>query len=191
MSLGVLLLAAGQSRRFGPRDKLLALLAGRPVVAHALDALALPEADFRLAVVSADPVAAIARKAGFDALPVAPGLPQADSLKAGLGWLRQRGITRLLVADYQEVRAGDPLMQIDPTEYQAHVDQASAGAAAARAAIHNIESQITLQHRVIEQAEAGLAALEADRERIDSENRRQATLEQGGWATRCAAIAPR
>ena len=100
-------------------------------------------------------------------------------------------ITRLLVADYQEVRAGDLLMQIDPTEYQAHVDQASAGAAAARAAIHNIESQITLQHRVIEQAEAGLAALEADRERIDSENRRQATLEQGGWATRCAAIAPR
>lgn len=98
MSLGVLLLAAGQSRRFGPRDKLLALLAGRPVVAHALDALALPEADFRLAVVSADAVAAIARKAGFDTLPVAPGLPQADSLKAGLGWLRQRGITRLLVA---------------------------------------------------------------------------------------------
>ena len=100
-------------------------------------------------------------------------------------------ITRLLVADYQEVRAGDLLMQIDPTEYQAHVDQASAGANAARAAIHNIESQNTLQHRVIEQAEAGLAALEADRERIDSENRRQATLEQGGWATRCAAIAPR
>lgn len=92
-------------------------------------------------------------------------------------------ITRLLVADYQEVRAGDLLMQIDPTEYQAHVDQASAGANAARAAIHNIESQITLQHRVIEQAEAGLAALEADRERIDSENRRQATLKQGGWAT--------
>ena len=92
-------------------------------------------------------------------------------------------ITRLLVADYQAVRAGDLLMQIDPTEYRAHVDQASAGAAAARAAIHNIESQITLQHRVIEQAEAGLAALEADRERIDSENQRQATLKQGGWAS--------
>lgn len=92
-------------------------------------------------------------------------------------------ITRLLVADYQAVRAGDLLMQIDPTEYQAHVDQAGAGAAAARAAIHNIESQITLQHRVIEQAEAGLAALEADRERIDSENQRQATLKQGGWAS--------
>ena len=92
-------------------------------------------------------------------------------------------ITRLLVADYQEVRAGELLMQIDPTEYQAHVDQSGAGAAAARAAIHNIESQITLQHRMIEQAEAGLAALEADRERIDSENQRQATLKQGGWAT--------
>ena len=98
MSLGVLLLAAGQSRRFGPQDKLLAPLAGRPVVAHALDALALPEADFRLAVVSTDQVATITRQAGFDTLPVAPGLPQADSLKAGLDWLRQRGITRLLVA---------------------------------------------------------------------------------------------
>ncbi|RCW79269.1 HlyD family secretion protein [Paracoccus lutimaris] len=92
-------------------------------------------------------------------------------------------VTRLLVADYQEVRAGDLLMQIDPTEYQARVDQARAGVAAAGAAIHNIESQIALQHRVIEQAEAGLAALQADRERIESENQRQTTLKQGGWAS--------
>lgn len=98
MSLGVLLLAAGQSRRFGSADKLLAPLAGRPVIARALDALALPEAAQRLAVVSTDPVAVIARQAGFGTLAVAPGLPQADSLTAGLGWLRQRGITRLLVA---------------------------------------------------------------------------------------------
>ena len=97
MSLGVLLLAAGQSRRFGPSDKLLAPLAGRPLIAHALDALTLPGAAFRLAVVSADPVAAMARQAGFETLAVAPGLPQADSLTAGLSWLRQRGITRLLV----------------------------------------------------------------------------------------------
>ncbi|WP_157935912.1 HlyD family secretion protein [Paracoccus zhejiangensis] len=92
-------------------------------------------------------------------------------------------ITRLLVDDYQEVRAGTLLMEIDPTEYQARVDQARAGAVAAEAAIHNIESRIALQHRVIEQAEAGLAALEADRERIDSENQRQATLKEGGWAS--------
>ena len=72
MSLGVLLLAAGQSRRFGPQDKLLAPLAGRPVVAHALDALALPEADFRLAVVSTDQVATITRQAGFDAVVFSP-----------------------------------------------------------------------------------------------------------------------
>lgn len=98
MSLGVLLLAAGQSRRFGTRDKLLAPLAGRPLVAHALEALALPEAAQRLAIVSTEPVAAIARQAGFGTLAVTPGLPQADSLTAGVGWLRQRGITRLLVA---------------------------------------------------------------------------------------------
>ena len=98
MSLGVLLLAAGQSRRFGPEDKLLTPLAGRPLIAHTLDALALHEAEFRLAVVSTYPVAQIARHAGFETLAVAPHLPQADSLTAGLGWLRQRGITRLLIA---------------------------------------------------------------------------------------------
>lgn len=98
MSLGVLLLAAGQSRRFGPADKLLAPLAGRPLLAHALDALALPEAALRLAVVSAAPVAALAQRAGFQTLMIAPGLPQSASLVAGLGWLRPRGVTRLLVA---------------------------------------------------------------------------------------------
>lgn len=98
MSLGVLLLAAGQSRRFGAQDKLLAPLAGRPVITHALEALALPEAAHRLAVVSAGPVAALARQAGFRTLALTPGLPQSASLVAGLGWLRPRGITRLLVA---------------------------------------------------------------------------------------------
>lgn len=97
MSLGVLVLAAGQSRRFGPQDKLLAPLKGRPLVAHALTAAALPEADFRLAVVSSDAVAAIARQVGFDTLALGPGMAQADSLTGGLAWLRARGITRLVV----------------------------------------------------------------------------------------------
>ena len=40
MSVGCVLLAAGRSARMGGGDKLLAALAGRPVLAHSLAALA-------------------------------------------------------------------------------------------------------------------------------------------------------
>lgn len=92
-------------------------------------------------------------------------------------------IVRLLVEDYQHVKAGQLLMEIDPTEYQARVDQAGASVAAAQAAIRNAQSNITLQQRVIEQAEAGLAALNADRERVASEGQRQTSLTKNGWST--------
>ncbi len=92
-------------------------------------------------------------------------------------------VTRLLVSDYQQVKKGDLLMQIDPSSYRAQVRQAEAGVLAARAQIENIRSQINLQRRVIDRAEAGLAALEADRERLAAENRRQVTLKENGWAS--------
>ncbi|WP_024896655.1 HlyD family secretion protein [Brucella rhizosphaerae] len=92
-------------------------------------------------------------------------------------------IVRLLVEDYQHVKIGQLLMQIDPTQYQAQVDQAKASVAAAQAAIRNAQSNTTLQQRVIEQAEAGLAALNADRERVVSEGRRQTSLTKDGWST--------
>ncbi|NKC51265.1 HlyD family secretion protein [Ochrobactrum cytisi] len=92
-------------------------------------------------------------------------------------------IVRLLVEDYQHVKIGQLLMQIDPTQYQAQVDQAKASVAAARATIRNAQSNITLQQRLIEQAEAGLAALNADRERVVSEGRRQTSLTKDGWST--------
>ncbi len=92
-------------------------------------------------------------------------------------------VTRLLVADFQTVKKGDPLMQIDPTEYEVEVRQAETGVLAAEARIRNIESQTALQRRVISHAGAGLAALEADRERLAAENRRQATLKENGWSS--------
>ncbi|NKB84514.1 HlyD family secretion protein [Ochrobactrum grignonense] len=87
-------------------------------------------------------------------------------------------IVHLLVEDYQHVKTGQLLMQIDPTQYQARVDQAGASVAAAQAAIRNAQSNITLQQRVIEQAEAGLAAFNADRERVVSEGHRQTSHER-------------
>ena len=92
-------------------------------------------------------------------------------------------VTRLLVADYQPVKQGDLLMEIDPTEYQVEVRQAEAGVLTAEAQIRNIDSQTELQRRVIGHAEAGLAALEADRERLAAEHRRQLTLKESGWSS--------
>lgn len=109
MTIGPLLLAAGQSRRFGSQDKLTVPLEGRPMVAHALNALSVPQLGPRLAVVSSDAVALVAHDAGFEALRIPPGLPQAESLKAGLAHLRRRGITALVVAlgDMPWIRAQD------------------------------------------------------------------------------------
>lgn len=92
-------------------------------------------------------------------------------------------IVRLLVEDYQQVKAGQLLMEIDPVQYQARVDQARAAVSAAQAAIRNAQSNIVLQQRMIEQAEAGLAALNADRERMVREGQRQTSLTKDGWST--------
>ena len=63
--LAVLMLAAGRSRRFGADDKLMADLAGRPLIAHAIAAQAGLEAE-RVAVVGPDRAAAgLLEAAGF------------------------------------------------------------------------------------------------------------------------------
>ena len=103
MQIAVLLLAAGQSRRFGAEDKLLAPFRGRPLVDHALAHLTDPAlAGFRLrqlAVVSDPQVAALAQARGFALAPIPPGQPMAASLVQGLAQLRSGPIPdQLLVA---------------------------------------------------------------------------------------------
>ena len=65
MKLGVVLLAAGKSRRFGRENKLLALYHGRPMIAHALETLGRLPCARRIAVVSDERVDALAKEAGF------------------------------------------------------------------------------------------------------------------------------
>lgn len=109
MSLGIVILAAGASRRFGDADKMLALLEGRPVLAHVLGAAAQVGAEARLVVASSEPVARLGHDAGFAVEMVPPGLPQSASLKAGLSRLDGMGVTRLLVmlGDMPWIAAGD------------------------------------------------------------------------------------
>lgn len=76
-----LLLAAGASRRFGAANKLLAPLQGRPLLAHAADALRAARLDRRIAVISAAETEPLLH--GFEVIRIPQG-EQSDSLRAGL-----------------------------------------------------------------------------------------------------------
>ena len=93
-------------------------------------------------------------------------------------------VRRLLVGDYQHVKAGDVLVEIDDAEYLARVAQALAGVAAAEATLRNLDSRLELQRRVIAQSEAGVAAVIADQDRAVSERSRQEALARDGWSSR-------
>jgi membrane fusion protein, multidrug efflux system len=108
------------------------------------------------------------------------------------------GIVRAVhVEDFQRVHKGDLIIELQDEDYQAQVDQASAGVAAARAAIENNRRQRELQDsRIakalagIDQAKAQIAAAEAGKQAVEaqlvrarSERKRQEGLYQTHSAT--------
>jgi membrane fusion protein (multidrug efflux system) len=109
------------------------------------------------------------------------------------------GIVRsVAVSDYQQVHKGDLLVELEDDDYQAQVAQASAGVAAAKAAIENIRSQKQLQQAKIDRAiagvaqaqagisaaQAGIAAAQADLGHSLPERRRQEALLETNSTTR-------
>ena len=87
------------------------------------------------------------------------------------------GIVRAVdVADYQQVRKGDLLVELQDDDYRAQVDQANAAVAAARAGIaENLRQQQLQDTRIakavagIDQAKAQIAAAEAGKEAVQAE----------------------
>jgi membrane fusion protein, multidrug efflux system len=101
------------------------------------------------------------------------------------------GIVRSVkVSDYQKVRAGDLLVELQDDDFQAQLAQASAAVEAAKAAIENNRRQRELQDARIDRAlagidqakaqiaaaEAGIKAVQADVVRTRSERTRQEAL---------------
>jgi len=108
------------------------------------------------------------------------------------------GIVRAVhVEDFQRVHKGELIVELQDEDYRAQVDQASAGVAAARAAIENNRRQRELQDsRIakalagIDQAKAQIAATEAGKQAVEaqvvrarSERKRQEALYQTHSAT--------
>jgi membrane fusion protein (multidrug efflux system) len=93
-------------------------------------------------------------------------------------------VLTVAVDDYQRVKAGDLLVQIDPADYQAQVDQADAGVAAAQATLDNLANQVELQYATIAQAEAQQASAVAQEVQAQEEEQRQHSLSQTDAGTR-------
>jgi membrane fusion protein, multidrug efflux system len=80
------------------------------------------------------------------------------------------------VNDFQSVRRGDLIVQIEPSDYRAALEQAEAGLAAAQAVLANLGNQKDIQRALIRQAEATIQATSADLERYTLEAKRQRDL---------------
>ena len=88
------------------------------------------------------------------------------------------------VDDFQRVKAGDLLIQIDPADYQAQVAQSEAAVAAAQAVLDNLANQVELQYATIAQAEASRLSAEALETEAKQEQERQQSLSQTEAGTR-------
>jgi membrane fusion protein (multidrug efflux system) len=80
------------------------------------------------------------------------------------------------VGDYQTVRKGDLIVEIDPADYRAQLAQADANVAAAQATLANLANQKDVQRALIRQAEATIDATTADLQRYALEAARQSDL---------------
>jgi membrane fusion protein (multidrug efflux system) len=85
-------------------------------------------------------------------------------------------VRRVAVDDFERVKAGELLVEIDDSDYQARVAQAEAELLGTRAAVENLKSRKALQHAQVAEAESAITATQADVERTRLEAMRQRTL---------------
>jgi membrane fusion protein (multidrug efflux system) len=93
-------------------------------------------------------------------------------------------IRTVAINDFQRVKAGELLVEIEDDDFRAHVAQAEAEVAAAQAAIENLKSHKAQQHAQIAEAESVVVATEADVERTRLEEVRQRDLVASTYGTR-------
>ena len=91
-------------------------------------------------------------------------------------------IVEMPVNDFDSVRKDQLLAVIDPSDYEARLDLATANLAAAQATLANLANQRTIQQSLVRQAEATIDAAQADYVRYALEDKRQHDLLLTGLA---------
>jgi len=81
-------------------------------------------------------------------------------------------VAQLLVQDNQDVKAGDVLLQIDPSDFQTKVDQERANLAASESRLEQANAQFTVDQARVEQEKANVVAARAEAKQAESDNQR-------------------
>ncbi|KJC58230.1 hemolysin D [Bradyrhizobium sp. LTSPM299] len=92
-------------------------------------------------------------------------------------------IARVLVSDNQPVKAGQLMAQIDDRDFRTALGQAKADVDAAQASVRNLDAQISLQHPLIDQETADVAAADANLKFAQEEQTRYDGLMKTGSGT--------
>ena len=81
-------------------------------------------------------------------------------------------VVRLLVRDNQRVKEGDLLVEIDPSDFRARVEQARANLASAQSQSEQAKAQVVVDEAKVEQQKAAATALEAEALRAEADRKR-------------------
>lgn len=89
-------------------------------------------------------------------------------------------VTAVPVRDFQAIKKGELIAEIDPSDYNAILAQAEANVSAAKAILENLAYQRDVQRSLVRQAEATIDATTADLDRYNLEATRQKNLLKTG-----------
>jgi membrane fusion protein, multidrug efflux system len=103
---------------------------------------------------------------------------------AVLGPRIEGDVAAIKVADNQRVRAGDPLILLDPADWRARLAQVVASASEATAAVETAQRQVAQQQATIDVAQAAISQAQAEQTRASADATRSGSLVSGGWASR-------
>jgi membrane fusion protein, multidrug efflux system len=92
-------------------------------------------------------------------------------------------LAEVLVGDNQPVKSGQLLARIDDRDFRTALDQARADVAGSEATVRNLDAQIALQHPIMEQESADIAAAEANLQFAREEQVRSDGLMKTGAGT--------
>ena len=81
-------------------------------------------------------------------------------------------VAQLLVQDNQEVKAGDVLLQIDPSDIQTKLDQERANLVASQSRLEQANAQFTVDQAKVEQEKANVIAAQAEARQAEADNKR-------------------